>query len=145
MIVRFRLTKEVGSGDAAESNNTQTKVQARYISGQTIDTWNTFKYALNSKLLKKSSKEIKNDMLRNTKLLLEALDKAIETPEDMTDQDVNGLTAHIACMMAYTQAIEKLKSSSSKGATEKDGIRNAVGTFHKSFDTAWRYVCPVHP
>jgi hypothetical protein len=140
MIVRFRLTQVAGArglgGDADAGSprqvNTQTHIEAYYMSGQTIDAWNSFKYALNSKLLKKSSKEIKRDMLVNTDKLLTALKKAIETPEEMEINDINGLTAHIACMMAYTQAVEK------GDGDEKDDIRVAVGNFHKRFDTAWR-------
>ena len=160
MVVRFRLTPDlseeapVSAGGAAATSqhtdadeaaaglahqvSTQTQIEAWYMSGQTIDAWNSFKYALNSKLLKKSSEEIKRDMLVNTDKLLTALQKAIETPQSMTMDDINGLTAHIACMMAYTQAVQK------GDGDEKDAIRQAVGDFHERFETAWRYVCGVH-
>lgn len=135
MIVRFRLTNDcvagTGEGGApALQASTRTNIEAMHMSGQTIDAWNVFTHNLKSKLVQKSSDEIKRDMLVNTADLLDSLKKAIENPELMTNDDVDGLSAHIACMMAYTQAVEK-------GDSEKDPIRNAVGDFHKLFNTAW--------
>ena len=139
MIVRFRLSEVpiMTSGSAASQQmSTQTQIEAWHMSGQTIDAWNNFKYALSSRLLKKSNEEIKRDMLINTEKLLDALKKAIQTPEEMTDDDINGLTAHIACMMAYTEAVKG-------GSNEKDSIRSTVGKFNKRFNAAWRCVVPI--
>ena len=56
---------------------------------------------------------------------------AIETPDQLTDDRINSITAHLACMMAY---LEEIKSSVS--AEETDPIKTLVAGFHQNFSLA---------